>query len=97
MEPSREQKQRGASKGSSTPSNAPLSTGTRSILMITLLIDVCTIALYSFFGTGDSVTCGSGISGQTCYLPGVDWLGYAMMLAFALTFVCFLLLSPDKK
>jgi hypothetical protein len=97
MDANQERKQRGQAKSSSAPADKPLSTGTRSILMLTLFVDVVAIALYAFFGTGDEVTCGSGISANVCYLPGVDWLGYAMMLAFALTVVCFMLLSPDKK
>lgn len=91
-----QQRQKKAAGNSTKSEDQPLTTAIRSLLMMTMTICTGTISLYAFFGRGDEVQCGSGISQQICYLPGPDWLGYAVMLSFALVVISFMFLSPKK-
>ncbi len=93
-----EQPQRRKGKGGPPSENEPqeLTTAIRSLLSMTLAACVVTISLYAFFGTGDEVQCGSGISSKVCYLPGPEWLGYSVAVSFLLVIVSFMFLSPKK-
>ena len=95
MTPEQQRKRKG--QGAETKDEPQiLSTAIKSLLMMTLTTCVVTISLYAFFGTGDEVQCGSGISSQICYLPGPDWLGYAVMLSFTLVVISFNCLGNKK-
>jgi hypothetical protein len=67
-----------------------------AIVQLSLIIDAVCIGLLAWLSTGDEVTCGAGISQQTCYLPGVEWLGYVMVAATCMTVVSMMMLSPKK-
>lgn len=67
-----------------------------AIVNLSFAIDAICIGLLAWLSKGDEVTCGAGISQQTCYLPGVDWLGYVIVAATCLTIVSMMMLSPKK-
>lgn len=60
-------------------------------MYLVLIVNVVTIGLYSYVGTGDEVNCGTGLgaSKQVCYLPGWDLTELsivASILSFLLIF-----------
>tara|TARA_R110000824_G_scaffold328305_1_gene515205 strand:+ start:894 stop:1184 length:291 start_codon:yes stop_codon:yes gene_type:complete len=96
MTPDQQRQAKAKQAGGSKPKGQELTGALRSLLYLTLVACVATISILLFFGTGDKVQCGSGLSQEMCYLPGADWTGYAVMAAFMLVLVCFNFLSPKE-
>lgn len=65
-------------------------------LNLTLAVDAITLVLYVFLGTGDELSCGTLSARQTCYLPGVDWLGYALVACTVLTLLSMSMLAKTN-
>lgn len=67
-----------------------------AIVKISFIVDALCIGLLAWLSKGDEVTCGAGISQQTCYLPGADWLGYTILAALIVTVFSLMLMAPKK-
>lgn len=84
-------------KVSTNPGGITLPSYAVLCLNLTLAMNAITLVLYVFLEAGDEVSCGTLSSRQVCYLPGVDWLGYALVACFVLTALSMSMLAKTNK